>query len=63
MKYLFIITTALASNFNVEAGVPLEEAYAEILKEYLLRNRINVAKILLSKTDYTYTPILTSNIE
>ena len=28
MKYLFVVTTALASRFVVEAGVPLETAYA-----------------------------------
>ncbi len=28
MKYLFVVTTALASRFVVEAGVPLEMAYA-----------------------------------
>ena len=28
MKYLFVVSTALASRFVVEAGVPLETAYA-----------------------------------
>ena len=28
MKYLFVVTTALASRFVVEAGVPLETSYA-----------------------------------
>ena len=28
MKYLFVVTTSLASRFAIEAGVPLETAYA-----------------------------------
>ena len=146
MKYLFVVTTALAARITVEAGVPLEEAYSisdlyiqkmdlldsvedvrelikavyttyvktvqkfkksntyskpimrclnyiashfnetitlealaaevglhpnylsvlfkkelgETLRDYLLRNRIQVAKSLLSHTEYTYTQISNS---
>lgn len=146
IKYLFVVTTALASRFAVEAGVPLEEAYSisdlyiqrmdllescdeirellreeyttyvktvqkfkktkthskpithclnyiashfnetitletlaknvnlhpnylsllfkkelgENLRDYLIRNRISVAKSLLSRTEYTYSQISNS---